>query len=85
MLTMEHLCSVAATKQVAGAKNDATTKDSDGDTISKTIHVGGLQAAVIYFARVVPYTFFRGEASNVSSGQGLWGECHGINADEIAW
>ena len=82
---MEHVCSVAATKQVAGAKAGATTLDYSGDTVSRTIHVGGLQAAVIYFARVVPYTFFRGEASNVSSGQGLWGECRGINADEIVW
>jgi hypothetical protein len=82
---MEHVCSVAATKQVAGAKADATPPETNGDTVSKTIHVGGLQAAVTYFARVVPYTFFRGEASNVSSGQGLWGECRGINADEILW
>jgi len=82
---MEHVCSVAATKQVAGATADATPLETNGDTVSKTIHVGGLQAAVIYFARVVPYTFFRGEASNVSSGQGLWGECRGINADEIVW
>ena len=74
---MEHVCSVAATKQVAGARADASTKESNGDTVSKTIEVRGLQAAVIYFARVVPYTFFRGEASNVSSGQGLWGECRG--------
>ena len=75
---MEHLCSVAATKQVAGAKADA-------DTDSKTIHVGGLQAAVTYFARVAPYTFFRGEASNASSGQVVVGKCRGINADEILW
>jgi len=82
---MNHVCSVAATQQVEGAQGDATTTTSNGDTVSRTIHVGGLQAAVIYFARVVPYTFFRGEASNVSSGQGLWGECRGINAYEIAW
>jgi hypothetical protein len=41
----------------------------------RTIHVGGLQAAVTYFARVVPYTFFRGEASNASSGQVVVGKC----------
>ena len=67
---------------MAGAKADATTKDS-GETVSKTIHVGGLQAAVTYFARVAPYTFFRGEASNASSGQVVVGKCRGINADEI--
>ncbi len=78
VLTIEYLCSVAATKQVAGAKEDTI-----GD--SRTIHVGGLQAAVTYFARVVPYTFFRGEASNASSGQVVVGKCRGINADEIFW
>ena len=82
---MEHLCSVAATKQVADAKGDAATTASNGDTVSRTIHVGGLQAAVTYFARVAPYTFFRGEVSNASSGQLVVGKCRGINADEILW
>ena len=85
---MEHVCSVAATKQVAGAKDDTTKTETIGDTTyieSRTIHVGGLQATVTYFARVVPYTFFRGEASNASSGQVVVGKCRGINADEILW
>jgi len=83
---MNHLCSVAATKQVTGAKGDATPPEgTNADIESRTIHVGGLQATVTYFARVVPYTFFRGEASNASSGQVVVGKCREINADEILW
>jgi hypothetical protein len=67
---------------VAGAKDDTTKKESNGDIESRTIHVGRLQAAVTYFARVVPYTFFRGEASNVSLGQEVLGKC-GINSNQI--
>ena len=70
---------------MAGAKEDTTKKESNGDIESRTIHVGGLQAAVTYFARVVPYTFFRGEASNASSGQVVVGKCRGISTDEILW
>ena len=69
---------------MAGAKDDTTKKDGT-EIESRTIHVGGLQAAVTYFARVAPYTFFRGEASNASSGQVVVGKCRGINADEILW
>ena len=69
---------------MAGAKNDPDNKVGE-DIESRTIHVGGLQAAVTYFARVAPYTFFRGEASNASSGQVVVGKCRGINADEILW
>ncbi len=71
---------------MAGAQVDTTITETIGDTEyieSRTIHVGGLQAAVIYFARVAPYTFFRGEASNASSGQVVVGKCRGMNADEI--
>ena len=69
---------------MAGAKDDTTKKDGT-EIESRTIHVGGLQAAVTYFARVAPYTFFRGEASNASSGQVVVGKCRGISADEILW
>ena len=69
---------------MAGAKDD-TTKIDGTEIESRTIHVGGLQAAVTYFARVAPYTFFRGEASNASSGQVVVGKCRGISADEILW
>ena len=54
---------------------DVTLEDGTSETASRTIHVGGLQAAVTYFARVAPYTFFRGEASNASSGQVVVGKC----------
>ncbi len=67
---------------MAGAKEDTTKIESDEGIESRTIHVGGLQAAVTYFARVVPYTFFRGEASNVSLGQEVFGKC-GINSNQI--
>ena len=69
---------------MAGAKDDPNKKDGT-EIESRTIHVGGLQAAVTYFARVAPYTFFRGEVSNASSGQLVVGKCRGINADEILW
>ena len=59
---------------MAGAKDD-TTKTEGTEIESRTIHVGGLQGAVTYFARVAPYTFFRGEASNASSGQVVVGKC----------
>ena len=70
---------------MAGELADTTRTHSNGNIEPKTIHCGGLAMSVTYFARVVPFTYFRGIASAVSLGQMVVGECHGINSDEIVW
>ena len=62
------LCSIMASQRVF--------LQSDQDNAKyDAIHVGGLAQGKTFYARIVPYSTFRGNVSSVSSGHMVLGKC----------